>query len=130
MVLPHGLLDFAGGGKQSGVKHKGQGRGAWVLGQRFEDDNGQVVLALLEEGVGQADLEVSVLGSQGEGLAKLGLGELGPALREQALREMPPQRNILGREANSLPQRFKSAISGQRQLLGQQTIDARADWRT
>ena len=44
------------------------------------------------------------------GLLGCGLGELGPALREQALREMPPQRNILGRKANSLPQRFKSTI--------------------
>ena len=114
MVLPHGLLDFAGGGKQSGVKHKGQRRGGRLLGERFQDHNGQVVLALLEEGVGQADLEVSILGSQGQGFAKLGLGELGPALREQALREMPPQRNILRREADSLPQGFKSAISGQR----------------
>ena len=101
-----------------------------MLGQRFQDDDGQVVLALLEEGVGQADLEVNVVGSQGEGFAKLGLGELGPALREQALREMPPQRNILGRKANSLPQGFKSTISGQRELLGQQTIDARSDRRT
>ena len=119
MVLPDGLLDFAGRGKQSGVEYERQRRGGRVLGEGFEDDNGQVVLALLEKGVGQADLQVTVVGSEGQGLAKLGLGKLRPAVREQALREMPPQGYILGREADSLPQRFKSTISGQRQLLWQ-----------
>ena len=110
MVLPNGLFHFAGSGQQSGIKHKRQRRSRRVLGECFQNHDGQVVLALLHERIGKADLEMNVIGGERERFPKLGLRKLGPPLREQTLSEVPPQRNILGRQAHSLSQSLQSFI--------------------
>ena len=89
---------------------------AWSTSSRMT--TARLVLALLEEGIGQPDLERGVVGSQRQGLAELGLGQVGPTLAEQALGQMSPQRDILGREAHGLPQGLQGAIAVHRNLLG------------
>ena len=107
MVLPDCFLDLAGRGEQSGVEHKRQGGAADCLTSASRITTARLFLPCWMKALAKANLEVSVLGSKAERFAKLGLGELGPALREQALGEVPPQRNILGRQPNRLSQGFK-----------------------
>ena len=82
VIVPYGLLDLAGRGRAAGRRARTpRRRRIRPLDQSLEDDDGQAALTLLQERVGQSDLQVRVLGSQRQRLAKLGLRQrrAGPA---------------------------------------------------
>ncbi len=118
VVLADGLGHFPGVEQQAGVQDVRQRRRVGLADDVFHDDDRQALLALLEEGVGQAELERDVLGRAGQGLAELSLGLVGVPLAEQPFGQRPPQGEVVRGDSQRLPQHLQIAVASHRVLPG------------
>ncbi len=118
VVLPHGLLDLAGIGQQPGIKHKRHGRGVGRLTTLSRITRARSFLPCCRKALASPTLRFRSSGARSSASRYSASASSGRPWREQALGEVPPQRNVLGREPYSLSQGFERAITGHRMLLG------------
>jgi hypothetical protein len=103
-VLADGALDLAGAEQKLGVNDVRLGRRVRLLEKRFDQYERLAVLVLLKEGASQADFELLVIGSLGQGVALL-LFRIGVAGQtHERFRQVTPEREVIRSDSQGFAQ--------------------------